>query len=143
MPFAPNIPLSTAVKSRVLTSAAAALESALDDLRHIAPDDASAELEGVVAQLESAHRLLTERSLPLNADAALDDARLSRLTRRQARVLDLLGDGRSNREIGEALSISEGTVKLHVAAVLRRLGVGNRTEAALLAKKLRRPNGQA
>jgi DNA-binding NarL/FixJ family response regulator len=57
-----------------------------------------------------------------------------RLTSRQRDVLALVARGRSNREIGEALGIAEGTAKLHVASVLKALGAQNRTEAALLAR---------
>ncbi|MGA4554638.1 helix-turn-helix domain-containing protein [Methylorubrum aminovorans] len=45
----------------------------------------------------------------------------------------MIGKGLSNREIAFALSIAEATVKIHVSAVIRMLGVRNRTEAALLA----------
>lgn len=123
-----------AVKSRVLTNAAEALEGALYSLRLLARGGTPAVLVDLVVRLENAHRLLTERSLQPDQDEVAVDPRFERLTRRQSRVLGLLGDGRSNREIAEELSISEGTVKLHVAAVLRVLGVSNRTEAALLAK---------
>jgi DNA-binding NarL/FixJ family response regulator len=60
----------------------------------------------------------------------------NRLTARQKDVLALVALGRSNREIGEALGIAEGTAKLHVAGVLKALGVQNRTEAALLARRM-------
>ncbi|MBK3402847.1 response regulator transcription factor [Methylorubrum populi] len=55
------------------------------------------------------------------------------LTLRQREVLALIGKGLSNREIAFALNIAEATVKIHVSAVIRMLGVRNRTEAALLA----------
>lgn len=55
------------------------------------------------------------------------------LTLRQREVLALIGKGLYNREIAAALSIAEATVKIHVSAVIRMLGVRNRTEAALLA----------
>lgn len=55
------------------------------------------------------------------------------LTLRQREVLALIGKGLSNREIALALDIAEATVKIHVSAVIRMLGVRNRTEAALLA----------
>jgi PAS domain S-box-containing protein len=53
------------------------------------------------------------------------------LTQRQAEILRLLREGLSNRDIANRLGIGEGTVKLHVSAVLQRLGARNRTEAAL------------
>ncbi|WP_299790467.1 LuxR C-terminal-related transcriptional regulator [uncultured Marivita sp.] len=52
------------------------------------------------------------------------------LTRRQSEILGLVQQGASNRDIADRLDISEGTVKLHVSAILKRLGVRNRTEAA-------------
>ncbi len=59
------------------------------------------------------------------------------LTRRQEEVLFLLSDGKSNREIAEYLDLSEGTVKVHVTAIFRSLGVKNRTQAMLLAQQHR------
>ncbi len=52
---------------------------------------------------------------------------------REREVLDLLGAGLTNREISRRLVISEKTVKHHVSAVLRKLGVPDRTQAALVA----------
>lgn len=60
----------------------------------------------------------------------------SRLSRRQLQVLQLMGEGKSNREIAEALFRSPHTVKLHVSAILKQLEVRSRTQAALLASKL-------
>ena len=54
------------------------------------------------------------------------------LTKRQREILDQIRLGASNRMIAERLDISEGTVKLHVSAILKKLGVRNRTEAARL-----------
>lgn len=53
------------------------------------------------------------------------------LTPRQSQVLALLREGRSNREIAQALGISEGTVKIHVTAILKGLGVRNRIQAVI------------
>jgi DNA-binding NarL/FixJ family response regulator len=55
------------------------------------------------------------------------------LTRREADVLQLLAGGQSNREISRQLYLSEKTVKAHLAAVFRKLGVTNRTQAAMMA----------
>ncbi|NOT54177.1 MAG: response regulator transcription factor [Deltaproteobacteria bacterium] len=59
----------------------------------------------------------------------------SALTPRESEVLRLLVDGRNNKDIGITLSISEGTVKLHVNKLFAKLGVGSRTEAAHVALK--------
>lgn len=57
------------------------------------------------------------------------------LTAAQCRVLDLLIKGRSNREIGETLGLTEGTVKVHVTAILKALNVTSRTQALLMVTK--------
>jgi DNA-binding NarL/FixJ family response regulator len=58
------------------------------------------------------------------------------LTARQREVLALLGEGRSNREIGKALFVSEGTVKNHVTQILHLLGVSDRTRLAVLLARV-------
>jgi len=58
---------------------------------------------------------------------------LDALTSREREVLAELTKGRSNREIARALGVSEKTVKAHVSSVLAKLGVQDRTQAALLA----------
>ncbi|MFF5076344.1 response regulator [Actinoplanes sp. NPDC000266] len=58
------------------------------------------------------------------------------LSDRETEVLRLLAEGRSNREIAAALFLAEGTVKNHVTNVLGKLGVRDRTQAALRARDL-------
>ncbi|WP_282038581.1 response regulator transcription factor [Halomonas alimentaria] len=67
--------------------------------------------------------------------APLDD-RLTRLTEKQLEVLEALGHGASNKGIARKLGIAETTVKTHVSAILRRLGVTSRIQAVLLAGEL-------
>ncbi|HPD93625.1 MAG: response regulator transcription factor [Rhodobacter sp.] len=62
-------------------------------------------------------------------------ARLTQLTRQQARILDLLCQGRLNKQIAWELSIAETTVKAHVTAIMRKLGVQSRTQAVLIAQQ--------
>jgi DNA-binding NarL/FixJ family response regulator len=57
----------------------------------------------------------------------------SALTQRETDILSLLAEGRSNRDISRALYLSEKTVKAHLAAIFRKLGVSNRTQAAMAA----------
>jgi DNA-binding CsgD family transcriptional regulator/tetratricopeptide (TPR) repeat protein len=58
------------------------------------------------------------------------------LTRREAEVLDLLTDGRTNRQIARSLFIAESTVSIHVTRILAKLGAANRVEAAAIAHRL-------
>lgn len=80
--------------------------------------------EAAAASIESARSAMEVR------------ANVEMLTQRQMGVLALIGQGLSNRDIAERLRISEGTVKVHVGAILKTLGVSNRTQAALLATEL-------
>lgn len=61
------------------------------------------------------------------------------LTPRQLRVLELMEKGLSNKAIGRELGIGEITVKAHVSAVLRKLGVENRVQAVLAARTQHKP----
>lgn len=70
------------------------------------------------------------RSAPSPAHAAgKAPAERFGLTTAQARVLELLAGGRSNREIAELLGLTEGTVKVHMTAIYRALGVSSRSQA--------------
>jgi two-component system, NarL family, response regulator LiaR len=71
---------------------------------------------------------IAENSRPVIAEP-------ERLTRREREVLELIAAGRSNKRIALELGISEKTVKTHVGHLLAKLGVADRTQAALLAVK--------
>jgi DNA-binding NarL/FixJ family response regulator len=68
-------------------------------------------------------------------------ARLAQLTPQQMRVLMCIADGLLNKQIAHELRLAENTVKVHVAAVLHKLGCHTRTHAALLAKGLEAEGG--
>ena len=63
---------------------------------------------------------------------------LDDLTPRERSVLDLVAEGKSNRQIANRLGLTEGTVKGYVSILLDKLGVQDRTQAALLAVSLKR-----
>lgn len=71
-----------------------------------------------------------------DAPVILVDSEYLTLSARQQEVLHLLARGMSNKEIAHSLNIAESTSKIHTAAVLRALGVRNRTEAAIKALKI-------
>jgi len=60
------------------------------------------------------------------------------LTQRHIEVLDLLTIGKSNQAIAEALGLTTGTIKMHVSAIFKRLGVSSRTEAAMKYSELKK-----
>jgi two-component system nitrate/nitrite response regulator NarL len=62
-----------------------------------------------------------------------NDGPFSTLTPREHEILCLLAEGQSNKLIARNLGISDGTVKLHVKAILRKLGIHSRVEAAVIA----------
>jgi DNA-binding CsgD family transcriptional regulator len=86
-------------------------------------------LASSLAEVGNGARRATLPTLSTGADAL-------KLTKRQREVLSLLARGRSNKEIARALEIAEATTKIHMAALLRALGVRNRTEAAFKAGNL-------
>jgi DNA-binding NarL/FixJ family response regulator len=61
---------------------------------------------------------------------------LDMLTPQQLRVLKYLADGMLNKQIADILGVSEGTVRAHVTAVLRKLGVSTRTQAVILVTEM-------
>jgi DNA-binding NarL/FixJ family response regulator len=80
----------------------------------------------------SSPRGLSESTTPFQHRG---DSPTSVLTGRQREVLDLIATGKRNAEIVQALGISPRTVQIHVSTILKMLGVGNRTEAALIARQ--------
>jgi DNA-binding NarL/FixJ family response regulator len=65
-----------------------------------------------------------------------EDERLARLTDRERKILDLIAEGMTNRQIGERLFLAEKTVKNYVSNLLSKLGMERRTEAAVFSARL-------
>lgn len=88
-----------------------------------------------VLQPSVASKVLAELSRLTSAGAPVTNE-LSRLSDREREVLRLIARGASNKEIASALFLAEGTVKNHVTNILTKLGVDDRTQAALRAREL-------
>jgi LuxR family maltose regulon positive regulatory protein len=102
-------------------------------LQILAADDRMKAPLGLI--LQKAADMERGRSLGLRAPPTSSLSPVLRLTKRENEVFGLLAEGQTNREIADALVISEVTAKVHVRNVLRKLGVRNRTEAALMAAR--------
>ncbi|MGW0949104.1 response regulator [Streptomyces sp. NPDC002623] len=89
---------------------------------------------GVVMSPKASRAVWESRPATTAADAE-EAARIGRLTERERDVLVLVSEGLSNAEIGTRIHLSAGTVKDHVSAILTKLRVGSRVQAALLAQR--------
>lgn len=69
-------------------------------------------------------------------NASLLDDKLNELSLRQREVLDLIMQGRSNKEITSILTIEHSTLKTHINSIYKILGISNRKEAQLIAKQM-------
>lgn len=82
---------------------------------------------------------LNEKSIQLDSKRSYHQTAIQRpyhlMTRREIEVLQLLGEGNNNKKLGEALFISEKTVKNHVSSILRKMDVADRTQAVVKALK--------
>lgn len=96
---------------------------------------------GVVMQPDVTERILTElkqqnkQQRQTDSIQLAENKKLAELTEREKEVLSLLGLGHNNKEIAKKLFISEGTVKNYISAVIRKLELRDRTQAALFALK--------
>ncbi|AVM61464.1 MULTISPECIES: response regulator [unclassified Actinomyces] len=87
-----------------------------------------AEISDVVRAVASGRVLLDERTVTRRR--ADHDDPTADLTNAERKVLDLIGDGMSNREIGERLGVAEKTVKNHITSLLAKMGLQRRTQVA-------------
>jgi DNA-binding CsgD family transcriptional regulator len=116
-------------------TAALSAAEALSAAQEIGAEWLASEIEGFA--LRARLRLEPDESSPAPAPAATDAGEDPfGLTPRERQVLALLADGRTNREIGQALYMAEKTASVHVSRILSKLDVRSRTEAAALAHRV-------
>jgi DNA-binding NarL/FixJ family response regulator len=120
-------------QARILDALQAGAEGYL--LKHSEPEVILAGIREIVAggsplDPKAARVLLTNRRSP---------GPETKLTDREQEVLDMVGAGLPNKTIARRLEISERTVKAHLTNIFQRLGVTDRTQAALWAQRQRRP----
>ena len=104
-------------------------------LKNVRGDD----LVGAIRRVADGEMLLTnnqiERARERLRRQITEDIRLESLSAQESRILELLSEGLSNREIAEVMFLAEKTVKNYVSNLLAKLGFQRRTEAALFAQR--------
>ena len=105
-------------------------------LKEMEPDDVVAALREIVkGETVVAPNLTQILARVVKGEPILETepSPIDDLTPREAEILSLLAEGQSNKVIARNLGISDGTVKLHVKAILRKLNIHSRVEAAVIA----------
>jgi DNA-binding CsgD family transcriptional regulator/tetratricopeptide (TPR) repeat protein len=116
---------------------AGAAARAVDALRAAHASAARLGAEPLLADIEAlARRARIGLEAPVVRDLEEQDAVRLGLTSREAEVLALVAAGKTNREIGTELYVSEKTASVHVSNILRKLGVSSRVEAAAIAQRV-------
>ena len=136
----PNVPIVVTSPSESSAQIVAAIRSGARGyfspstkacvLRHALPLILSGEIYIPASALRLDHRNGVLR--PDGLAARVENGGV-KLTPRQCEIVAMLGEGKSNKEIAREANVLEGTIKLHVRGILRKLGVRNRTEAVLAA----------
>jgi two-component system nitrate/nitrite response regulator NarL len=119
----------------------AALRAGADGylLKEMEPEDLLAKLkEAAAGQVTLTERLTRLLAHSLREDNRPRDPDQAGLTDQEGRILDLIAQGKSNKLIARELNIAEGTVKVHVKHLLRKLNLRSRVEAAVWAVDRRR-----
>ncbi len=101
----------------------------------IARDASPHELSSALLAVSAGYLIFSHTALSSLA-ATVEPETHQPLTEREIEVLRLMGSGKSNKAIGEALNVSEHTAKFHVGSILSKLGVDTRTNAVRIGIKL-------
>ncbi len=119
----------------------AALRAGADGylLKEMEPEDLFAKLKAAAAgQVTLTERLTRLLAHSLREDSKPKDPAQAGLTEQESRILDQIAQGKSNKLIARELNISDGTVKVHVKHLLRKLNLRSRVEAAVWAVEKKR-----
>lgn len=131
-------PIVMLTTSREDTDIAEALQSGANGylLKDMEPEDLISALQSIMKGETVVAQELTAtlaRVVQGNIQHRQDEDKLSELTPREREILTLIAEGGSNKVIARNLGITDGTVKLHVKSILRKLNVHSRVEAAVIA----------
>jgi two-component system nitrate/nitrite response regulator NarP len=128
----PVVLLTAGLEDHALLSAVRAGVNAI-----VLKDEAEENLLDALRKVESGQRSVPERLLARALDLSLTGGAdpLSPLAPRERQIAAHVGRGLRNKEIAEALAMSEGTVKVYLHTIYQKLGIKNRTELALIAHK--------
>ena len=105
-------------------------------LKEIRGNDLVDAIRQVAAGKSLLDPIATQRVLERLRDGEKHDDRLDALTDQEKRILELIGEGLTNRQIGERLHLAEKTVKNYVSSLLAKLGMERRTQAAAYAARM-------
>jgi len=105
-------------------------------LKQVGGRDLLADIRKVAAGGSLLDPWLTERIIERMRNGPDEDDRMASLTPQERRILDLIAEGRTNRQIGDEMFLAEKTVKNYVSNLLAKLGMQRRTEAAVYAARL-------
>jgi NarL family two-component system response regulator LiaR len=145
MPVMDGIAATAAIRAELPDTEVIALTSVLDDgtvvgavkagaIGYLLKDTQADELRRAIKAAAAGQvQLSPQAAARLVNEVRVPESQVSSLTDRETDVLKLLAKGRANKEIAAELSIGEKTVKTHVSAILGKLGVQSRTQAALYA----------